>query len=136
VYDIGSDQGLSYVASELLEGGTLRDALAQRAIRADGVEQILRRTKRYEFRSVPTNIRGHVWVYASLRPADDPSAWKKTWKTAAELPAGVIVGSVEIDDCRKLGLRSYAYALKNPKRLGRPRLPKNQPQPVFWRPKF
>jgi serine/threonine protein kinase len=29
VYDIGSDQGLFYVASELLEGSTLRDALAQ-----------------------------------------------------------------------------------------------------------
>jgi hypothetical protein len=43
------------------------------SIRQPYVEQILRGTKRFDFRSIGTRIREQVWIYASLRPADDPT---------------------------------------------------------------
>ncbi len=53
-----------------------------------------------------------------------------------ELPTGVILGSVEIVDCRWDEAENlYAYVLKNPKRLRTPRRPKGVPMPSFWRPR-
>ena len=105
------------------------------SIRQPYVEQIFRRTKRFEFRSVPTNIRERVWIYASLKPADHPSAWRQVKKRPGELPAGAIVGSVEIVGCNERS-DCFAYKLSAPKRLSRPKRARNQPQPVFWIPRF
>jgi hypothetical protein len=107
------------------------------SIRQPLVEQILRGEKRFEYRSRRTRIRERVYLYASARPFDDPALWRKLKAVPGQLPAGVIVGSVEIvgcewsyeDDC-------YAYELANPRRLPQQRIPTNQPQPVFWRPQF
>jgi hypothetical protein len=106
------------------------------SIRQPYVEQILLGTKRFEFRKMGTRIRERVWIYASLRPADEPSVWKHLRKEPGDLPVGAIVGSVEIADSRERGPRDFAYKLVSPKRLRRLKWPKNQPQPVFWRPKF
>jgi hypothetical protein len=57
-------------------------------------------------------------------------------KTADELPKGVIVGSVEIVDCKPHPTEGYAYKLANPKRLRTHLKPLNQPSPIFWRPQF
>jgi hypothetical protein len=105
------------------------------SIRQPYVELILRGEKREEYRSRPTNVRERVWIYASLTPADDPKAWTQVGVSPADLPAGGIVGSVEIIDCHWNGTH-YAYTLREPRRLARPREVQNQPQPVFWKPRF
>lgn len=109
------------------------------SIRQPLVEQILRRVKRFEFRSQPTKIKERVYLHASLRPVTDAREWRKVRKTPGELPTGVIVGSVEIAGCTPRRDREgvyYAYALRNPRRLRTPLVPVNQPQPRFWRPQF
>jgi hypothetical protein len=106
------------------------------SIRQPYVEQILRGSKTIEYRSIPTNIRERVYLYASLKPADDAEAWAEVGTVPGDLPTGVIVGSVEIVGCRR-GRREddYRYILARPRRLRAPMRPKNQPQPIFWRPR-
>lgn len=106
-------------------------------IRQPFVELILRGDKNREYRSTPTRIRERVYLYASAKPADWPAAWRKVRCRPGDLPTGVIVGSVEIADCRwdeRSG--QYAYVLKAPDRLRRFLRPTNQPQPRFWRPEL
>jgi hypothetical protein len=105
------------------------------SIRQPYAEQILRGTKRWEFRSTNTTVRERVWIYASARPADDEAAWRTVRKAPGELPTGMIVGSVVIDGVKKKGERDFAYRLVEPRRA-RPRRATNHPQPVFWRPRF
>ncbi|NYF89707.1 ASCH domain-containing protein [Tunturiibacter empetritectus] len=104
-------------------------------------EQILRGSKRYEYRTVPTNIRERVYIYASLKPRREEEFWRKMDKSAEQLPKGKIVGSVQIVGCIEIaGCKSnrkeFAYKLANPKRLRTHLVPTNQPGPVFWRPHF
>jgi hypothetical protein len=105
------------------------------SIRQPYTELILRGVKKNEFRSRPTNIRDRVYFYATLKPADDPLQWGRAQAKPGDLPTGLIVGPVEIVGCRwdsRAG--SYAYALRNPKRLRRPFVPDGQqPTPSFWR---
>jgi hypothetical protein len=103
------------------------------SIRQPYTELILRGVKKNEFRSQPTNIRDRVFLYAALKPADDPLQWCRAHAKPGDLATGVVVGSVEIVGCRwdsRVG--SYAYALRNPKRLRRPFAPRGrQPTPSF-----
>ena len=55
------------------------------SIRQPYAEQILRRLKREEFRSISTRIRERVWIYASERPADDPAACRHHAETEAAI---------------------------------------------------
>ena len=105
------------------------------SIKQPFVEQILCGTKRYEYRSLPTNIRERVYLYASLSPRTDKDAWRGMTELKGQLPLGLIVGSVEIVDCKR-DSGGYAYELAGPRRLRVSLKPKNQPLPVFWRPKF
>ena len=107
------------------------------SIRQPYVELILQGTKQYEYRSMPTNIRERVYLYASLQQGGTPKQLQQTGKTFEALAKGVIVGSVEIVDCKwdeKNG--SYAYTLRNPKRIRKALKATNQPNPRFWIPKF
>jgi hypothetical protein len=107
------------------------------SIRQPYTELILRGQKKNEFRSRPTNIRERVYIYAALKPADDPRAWGKADATAEQLQTGAIVGTVEIAAChRDERTGGYAYRLLKPRRLKQPLYAKNQPTPCFWRPKF
>jgi hypothetical protein len=84
-------------------------------------ERILRGTKKYEYRSKPTLIRGRVYVYATL-------------KGPMRLPRGRILGTVEVIACEwSSNLRCYRWKLSAPRRI-RPRIPKNHPQPVWFYP--
>ena len=103
------------------------------SIRQPYAELILLGKKKMEFRSRPTRIRGRVWVYANLKPGDDDVSWRKARREPGELPAGVIVGSVEIVGCEKLGKDDYGYVLAMPRRC-RPWKPTRMPQPVYFRP--
>lgn len=49
---------------------------------------------------MPTNIRERVYIYASLQPGDLPKHEQQTGKTFDTLQREVIVGSVEINDCK------------------------------------
>jgi hypothetical protein len=106
------------------------------SIKQPFVEQILRGTKRHEYRTVPTRIRGRVYIYVSLKPRTEKEYWRGMEKSADQLPKGKIVGSVEIVDCKPHPTKKFAYTLANPKRLRKHLQAKNQPSPVFWRPQF
>lgn len=103
------------------------------SIRQPYAELILLGKKKLEYRNRPTRIRGRVWIYASLRPADDDASWRKVESKPGALPAGVVVGSVDIVGCRELGDGEYGYVLARPKRC-RPWKPTGTPQPVWFRP--
>ena len=102
------------------------------SIRQPFAEQILCGKKKYEYRSIPTNIRERVYVYASKRPGPEPR-WKESGYEPGSLPTGALVGSVEIVGCKR-NSGGYAWKLTRPKRAKQLRKPKNQPQPVWFRP--
>ena len=88
-------------------------------------EQILSGTKKYEYRSIPTRIRGRVYIYATLNHVNPRTR---------HLPRGQIIGTVEIIDCQWSARHGcYRWKLSNPRRL-RPRIPQNHPQPVWFYP--
>ena len=106
------------------------------SIRQPLVELILRGEKKWEFRSQFTAIRERVFLYASLRPFDGESQWRKLRKRPGSLPTGQILGTVEIVGCVRNSDGDFKYKLSAPERI-RPFLTaQNQPQPRFWRPKF
>ncbi len=103
------------------------------SIRQPYAELILRRVKKVEYRSTSTNIRERVLIYASKKPAEDPASWRKVKKQPGDLPTGVLVGTIEVCDCRgKKG--DYRWLLRAPKRLSKLRKPKNHPQPKWFYP--
>jgi hypothetical protein len=108
------------------------------SIRQPYAEQILQRKKLFEYRSKLTRIRERVYIYAALKEAIDADEgnYKLIGKDFASLPKGKIIGTVEIVGCFRNGNKSYKYELGRPRRLSKYLLPKNQPQPGFWIPRF
>ncbi len=95
-------------------------------------EQIMRGTKKIEYRTRPTNIRERVYIYASKspRPIED---WKGMDMRPGDLPTGVIVGTVEVVGCTgRPG--DYKWHLSNPQRLSRRLKPRKHPQPIWFYP--
>jgi len=105
------------------------------SIRQPNAEAILRGVKKIEYRSGPTNIRGRILIYASLSrystedEADMMTEYRIKDVTCDELPRGVLVGSVELYDCD-----GGDWHLRNPQRAKKLVRPKNQPQPVWFKP--
>ncbi len=52
----------------------------------------------------------------------------------AELPRGVVVGTVEIVDCEEEFLGGFRWKLANPRRLATPIPPRERPQPMWFHP--
>jgi ASCH domain-containing protein len=102
------------------------------SVRQPYAEQILRGTKKKEFRSVPTHIRERVYIYASKKPGP-LQLFQDLRCEPGDLPTGVIVGTVEIVGCSGSD-GDYAYHLARPKRLARPLHPPRPPQPIWFRP--
>lgn len=102
------------------------------SVRQPFAEQIIAGIKRFEYRSIRTNIRERVYVYASTTRSD-AQAWQKSGHAEGSLPTGVLVGTVEVTAClpRKFG---YAWKLENPVRATRKPKPMRQPQPVWFKP--
>jgi len=95
-------------------------------------ELIMVGKKKCEYRSIRTNIRERVYVYASKK-SGPKERWKKSGHEPGSLPTGVLVGTVEVVGC-KGNSGDYEWKLARPKRLKRSVKPKNQPQPVWFRP--
>lgn len=105
------------------------------SIRQPYVEEILCGIKKYEYRSRQTHIRGRVFLYASKGKVDDQKRWNALGVEQGDLPLGMIVGSVEIVDCRyNKKLDCYEYKLKKPKRYRTHLVPEAQAQPLFFYP--
>jgi len=62
------------------------------SIRQPYVELILRGIKKAEYRSRPTNVRGRVYLYASVSPADTPLAGVRRKRGPASCPPGLSWG--------------------------------------------
>jgi hypothetical protein len=102
------------------------------SVRQPYAEQILRGTKQFEYRSVPTNIRERIYIYASLTPGSDED-FAQMHARPGDFPAGVLIGTVEVVDCEgKAG--DYRWHLSKPERLPKPIKPDNHPQPVWFYP--
>ena len=111
----------------------------------------MRGDKTIEARSRRTHVRGRVQIYASLGnvAVDTEARVLRTYALdARDLPRGVLVGTVEIVDCRPLkisdsraaafpvaaGTTEFAWLLGSPLRAKQLLKPKNHPQPVFFKP--
>jgi hypothetical protein len=107
-------------------------AMRALSIRQPYAEQILRGTKKVEYRSRPTSIRERVYIYASMTPGNKED-WDAMNMGPGDLPNGVLVGTVEINACTgKPG--DYAWHLAKPERLKRNLKPKKHPQPAWFYP--
>jgi hypothetical protein len=121
------------------------------SIRQPWAELILLGHKTIEVRSLRTNIRERVYIYAGrnrIAAAREAQIAAKFDIDVDRLPRGVLVGTVEIAGCRPLKLKdskmacfkideaegAFAWLLERPERAARLRAPKKQPQPVFFYP--
>jgi hypothetical protein len=99
-------------------------------------ELILTGDKTEEYRRKRTHILERVYLYASKKCHKDfPDV---TEEIAAQLPRGVIVGSVAIVGCREDEEEEgcFVWELADPIRYSKPLVPKGVPQPGFWHPTF
>jgi hypothetical protein len=120
-------------------------------IRQPWAELILRGIKTIEVRTLPTSIRGPIYLYSSktiadTEPARDAAAAARL--NVEELPRGVLVGTVEITDCRSCLLEDannaclpadlltgkLGWRLKNPQRLETPLKVRFLPYGVWFYP--
>jgi hypothetical protein len=101
------------------------------SVRQPLAEKIMLGIKKIEYRSIPTNIRGRVYIYASKTP--NLEVYRKMKKVPGDFPVGVLVGTVEITDCKEKP-DQYLWILDKPKRLKRPLKPDKHPQPVWFKP--
>ncbi len=104
------------------------------SIRQPWVELILRGVKVDERRRFATHKRGRVMLYASEGRDLKEEVELQRLRLRRPPVVGRIVGSVEIVGCTELGPRDYAWALRRPLRLRKPRRPKNRAQPSYFRP--
>ncbi len=124
--------GTSVLSSQ--RGGTA-ERMRALSIRQPAAEAIMRGAKDVEYRKRSTNIRGRIYIYASLGRSDpaeeegDLKRWKMTDASLEDLPRGVIVGTVELYDSE-----GGEWYLRNPVRAERLRKPKKRPQPIWFYP--
>jgi hypothetical protein len=104
------------------------------SIRQPYAELILRGKKKIEYRSMPTKIRGRVYIYAGLKPGP-LDEFEDLNATPGDFPTGVLVGTVEIVGCKKpLLAKKYHWLLDKPERLAKPIKADKQAQPIWFIP--
>lgn len=120
-------------------------------IRQPWAELILRGVKTIEVRSLPTRVRGPIYLYTSQKLADIPAARDALERhdlKADALTLGRIVGTVEIVDSRPCTVHDAgpscvpaellkgrnAWVLGNPQRLDEPLRPRFLPYGVWFYP--
>ena len=103
------------------------------SIRQPYAEEILLGKKEFEYRSQRTKILDErIYIYASLK-LGDPERFKVLGIKPGDLPTGVIVGTMEIEECIPTD-SGWAWRIKDPRRLKRLKRPKGKPQPVWFYP--
>ncbi|HLP81164.1 MAG TPA: ASCH domain-containing protein [Nitrosomonas sp.] len=96
-------------------------------------KQIMTGKKNIEYLRQPTKIRGRVYIYATKSPWLD--VLEEIDKKPCDYDLGVLVGTVEIIDCKKKWWSAaYHWILANPQRLEKLIEPKRRPQPVWFKP--
>jgi hypothetical protein len=95
-------------------------------------EMIISGKKKFEFRSVATKIRERVYIYVS-KTVGPKERWEDSGYEVGSLPVGVLLGTVEVVGCTGTP-GDYAWELARPERAKQLRKPKNQPQPVWFKP--
>lgn len=120
-------------------------------IRQPWAELILRGIKTIEVRSSQTKIRGPIYVYASKKIANTPHAEKAAEMAGidvAELPTGMLVGTVEIVDSFPVSAKhaaatgvpaplikgKFGWELAKPQRLQKLIVPEFLPYGVWFYP--
>lgn len=110
------------------------------SIRQPHAEAILRGIKTIEFRSQPTGIRERIYIYASLGRGDEQEETDLLRKhgvmdaKSADLPRGVLVGTVELFDCIQDDDGWFMWHLRKPERLPKPLKPVHRANPVWFHP--
>src|SRR4051812_8123533 len=102
------------------------------SVRQPWAELIMRGKKVVEQRSRPTNVRGRIYIYASLGryKLAEENEWAEQYGLDVEgLPRGVIVGTVELYDCY-----GDEWYLRGAERLAKCYRPTARAQPVWFRP--
>lgn len=130
----------SKLASVQTQNGEQTKHLRALSIRQPHAEAIMRGIKKIEYRSLRTQIRGRVQIYASLgrfsqmkEAALLSEKYKMTDVAIDDLPRGVLIGTVEVSDCTFDGVE-FNWHLRNPERATQFLKPKKQPQPVWFKP--
>lgn len=120
-------------------------------IKQPWAELIARGLKTIEVRAQPTKLRERIYIFASAAEMDEAASQRarEFGLKEAEMPRGVIVGTVQIvgclpmvkEDVVKAGFTrdfqpngEFSWYLARPKRFKRTLLPKNPPQPHFFKP--
>lgn len=103
------------------------------SLRQPLAELVLLKKKKIEYRTIQTNLRERVYLYAAKQPFENEEAWRRAGANPGELPVGVLVGTVEIVDCAWNGVE-FEWRLARPIRFAKPLKPKRMPQPIFFRP--
>ena len=105
------------------------------SIRQPYAEMILRGSKTIEYRSMVTNIRGRVYIYASLTPGPLED-FEKINAKPGDFPTGLLVGTVEIVGCKTplFFEHNYHWLLDKPERLPEPIKADNKSQPSWFIP--
>jgi hypothetical protein len=133
---LGADPGTFAAAAERKPGPIPASAVQNRAlsIRQPHAEKILQGVKTIEYRRVPTNIRGRVYIYASKQPAER-HYFEELGAQPGDFPSGVLVGTVEIVGCeRPSPSELYQWQLASPERLAEPLEPEQPARPVWFVP--
>lgn len=101
------------------------------SVRQPWADQIIDGTKKFEYRRQPTNIRGRVFIDASLGIYRDlPGVHARDGRVR-----GKVIGSVEITGCSlDENGHGYAWHLARPGRMTRPRAIARRANPVWFRP--
>ena len=109
------------------------------SIRQPWAELILRGL-RNEHRTTRTKVRERVYIYAckaigaSLKEMDEINQAFGTDLNLKILPRGVLVGTVEIIECKELGYERYEWVMSGPMRIEPYLKPSGFPQPSFFNP--
>lgn len=120
-------------------------------VRQPWAELILRGVKSIEVRVVPTNVRGRIYVYASRKAGEGQVVERAAGEhglDVAALPRGVLVGTVELVDCRLCTAADaaascvptdalhgrYGWQLARPRRLTAPLAPRFLPYGIWFYP--
>ena len=102
------------------------------SIKQPFVEAILLGLKTIEYRTINTNIRGAVYLYASQTPSDDES-----FERYGLAPGSCKCGAIEITGSSYNPDNDFfEWSLANPVRFDAPLYSSKKPQPVWWLPEL